>query len=57
MIAQKTYNPHKAQKAAQRKAFMEAGGYDGRFRSKVVPSGKAYKRHEKHKGSKLRGLD
>jgi hypothetical protein len=50
MANSKTYNPNKVQKAIQRKAFMEAGGYDGRFRSKSVPSGKAYKRNQKHKG-------
>lgn len=50
MANTKTYNPNKVQKAVQRIAFMEAGGYDGRFRSKSVPSGKAYKRNQKHKG-------
>ena len=40
----------KIEKAKQREAFMQAGGYDGRFRSKSIPSGKQFKRHEKHKG-------
>ena len=46
-------NPHKAMKAIQRKMFMEAGGYDGRYRSKNVPSAKVYKRSVKHRGAKL----
>lgn len=53
----KTYDPHKAQKAAQRKAFMEAGGYDGRYRSKTVESGKQYSRKEKHRKAYLGGQD
>lgn len=41
---------HNMMKAKQRNDFMEAGGYDGRFRSKTVPSAKSYKRTQKHKG-------
>lgn len=55
MAKKNTYNPNKVQKAIMRKAFMEAGGYDGRFRSKSIPSGKAYKRHARHKGSTIEG--
>jgi hypothetical protein len=39
----------KIEKAKQREAFMQAGGYDGRFRSKSIPSGKQYTRKQKHK--------
>jgi len=38
------YDSHKAHKAKQRKDFMEAGGYDGRFRSRTVKSKKTYSR-------------
>lgn len=44
---------HKMMKAKQREAFIEAGGYDGRFRSKSVKSKKQYTRKEKHKGKGL----
>ena len=39
----------KIEKAKQREAFMQAGGYDGRFRSKSIPSGKQYTRKQNHK--------
>ena len=39
----------KIEKVKQREAFMQAGGYDGRFRSKSIPSGKQYTRKQKHK--------
>jgi hypothetical protein len=57
MKPQKKYDSHQSHKAAQRKAFMEAGGYDGRFRSKTVPSGKQYSRKEKHRRAYLGGQD
>lgn len=39
----KTYDPHKANKAAHRTALINAGLY-GIHKEKVVPSGKAYTR-------------
>jgi hypothetical protein len=54
MIAQTT---GKMMKAKMRTDFIEQGGYDGRFRPKVVCNKKGYNR--KGRGSKayLRGLD
>lgn len=46
----KAQTTHKMMKAKQRADFMEAGGYDGRFRTKTVKSKKQYSRKEKHKG-------
>ncbi len=34
----------KAVSAQIREDFIEAGGYDGRYRSRVIPSKKVYKR-------------
>ena len=39
----------KIEKTKQREAFIAAGGYDGRFRSKSIPSSKQYTRKQKHK--------
>ena len=56
MAQTKKYDQHKMQKASHRKALIEAGFY-GRFKEKSVPSGKQFKRHEKHRGANLRGLN
>jgi hypothetical protein len=37
------------ERAAKREAQKSAGALDGRFREKVVPSGKRYKRKPKHR--------
>jgi hypothetical protein len=42
----KIYNPLKAQKAAQRKALINAGLY-GVHKEKSIPSGKVYNRKDK----------
>lgn len=57
MAQTKTYNSHKAHKAAQRTAFMEAGGYDGRFRPRTVKSKKAYSRKGRNSKGYLGGQD
>lgn len=40
---------HNMMKAKQRTEFMEAGGYDGRFKAQSIPNKKTYKRKEKHR--------
>lgn len=45
---QKIYDPHKANKAAHRKALISAGLY-GIHKQKAIPSGKVYSRKDKAK--------
>lgn len=52
MAKQKIYDPIKANKAAHRKALINAGLY-GIHKEKSIPSGKVYSR----KGKNRRGLD
>ena len=40
-------------KAGLRKAFIEAGGYDGRYRPRVVKSKKIYQRNPKHRNNNI----
>lgn len=42
---------HKMTMGAVRGAMKDQGFFDGRFRPKMVASGKAYKRNKKHKGN------
>lgn len=51
----KTYDSHKAHKAAQREEFIEAGGYDGRFRPRSVKNKKLYSRKGREAKAYLRG--
>ncbi len=44
---------HQMKLAKQRQDFIDAGGYDGRFKQRSIPSGKAYKRNSKHKNKPL----
>lgn len=37
-------------RAAKRSEQKEAGVFDGRYRPRVVKSGKRYKRHPRHRG-------
>ena len=41
----------KMMKAGLRRSFIEAGGYDGRYRSRVIKNKKAYIRHPKHRNN------
>ena len=52
MKKQKQYDSNQAQKAAHRQALINAGLY-GIHKEKVVPSGKAYKRHSRSGRSKI----
>lgn len=40
---------HKMELGKERKNQLAQGFYDGRYRTKTVPSGKVYKRNLKHK--------